>query len=129
MVSSSCKSEHEISGKGLITFQTAAYNRQLPIVKYLLELGADTEVADVGTRFVKSIELLQECISNYHISKPADLAILTSIADNATHVEREIVDIFSQKDDYISDFEFTPIHIAALNLYDPADSECPGLEQ
>lgn len=33
-------------------YQTAAYNRQLPIVKYLLELGADTEVADIGARFV-----------------------------------------------------------------------------
>ena len=31
-------------------FQTAAYNRQLSIVKYLLELGAETQVADVGSR-------------------------------------------------------------------------------
>jgi len=129
VVSSSCESERESSGKGLIAFQTAAYNRQLPIVKYLLELGADTEVADVGTRFVKAIELLQDCITNNHISKPADLAILKSLADDATHVEREIVEIFSQKDDYISDFEFTPLHIAVLNLYDPGGSERPSLEQ
>ncbi len=35
----------------LTAYQTAAYNRQLPIVKYLLERGADTEVADVGSRY------------------------------------------------------------------------------
>ncbi len=83
----------------------------------------------MGTRFVKAIELLQDCITNSHISKPADLAILNSLADDATHVEREMVEIFSQKDDYISDFEFTPLHIAVLNLYDPGDSERPSLEQ
>ena len=38
----------------LSPFQTAAYNRQLPIVKYLLENGAATEVADVGARYVAS---------------------------------------------------------------------------
>ena len=117
------------SGKSLTAFQTAAYNRQLPIVKYLLERGADTEVVDVGTRFVKAIELMQDYISNNDVSKPADLAILTSLADDATQVERDIVEVFSQKDDYISDFEFTPIHIAVLDLYDPADRERPGLEQ
>ena len=37
----------------LIVWQTAAYNAQLPIVQYLLDIGANTEVADVGTRFVK----------------------------------------------------------------------------
>ncbi|KAL9611612.1 MAG: hypothetical protein Q9167_003727 [Letrouitia subvulpina] len=38
---------------------TAAYNRQLSVVKYLLELGADTEVADIGARFL--LELLDDC--------------------------------------------------------------------
>ncbi|MCJ1358222.1 MAG: hypothetical protein MMC33_008221 [Icmadophila ericetorum] len=90
---------------------TAAYNRQLPIVKYLLELGADTEVADVGTR------------------KPADLAILKSLAADAIHIEREIVEVFSQKDDYIDDFDFTPIHIAVLEIYKPTDRERPTLQQ
>lgn len=37
---------------GWSLLHTAAYNRQLPIVRYLLELGADTEVADVGARLV-----------------------------------------------------------------------------
>ncbi|KAL8908685.1 MAG: hypothetical protein Q9207_000653 [Kuettlingeria erythrocarpa] len=95
---------------GWSLLHTAAYNRQLPIVRYLLELGADTEVADVGAR------------------KPVDLAILRSLANDATNVEREIVEIFSKKDDYVRDFDFTPIHIAVLNLYDVEDRERPSLE-
>ena len=63
------------------------------------------------------------------ISKPADLAILKSLGADSTHVEQEIVEVFSQKDDYISDFEFTPIHIAVLDLYKPTDLERPTLEQ
>ncbi len=62
-------------------------------------------------------------------SKPADLAILKSLAVDATLVEQEIVEAFSKKDDYISDFGFTPIHIAVLDLYDPSDLERPTLEQ
>lgn len=62
-------------------------------------------------------------------SKPADLAILKSLSINATQNEREVVEVFSKKDDYISDFEFTPIHIAVLDLYDPTDLERPTLEQ
>ena len=96
---------------GWSLLHTAAYSRQLPIVKFLVEAGCDTEVTDVGTR------------------KPADFAIFKSLADDATHVEREIVEVFSQKDDYIRDFEFTAIHIAALNLYESGDTERPSLEQ
>lgn len=96
---------------GWSLLHTAAYNRQLPIVKYLLALGADTEVADVGTR------------------KPADLAILKSLGADSANVEQEIVEVFSQKDDYINDFEFTPIHIAVLEIYQPTDVERPTLEQ
>ena len=62
-------------------------------------------------------------------SKPADLAILKSLPTDSTHVEKEIVEVFSQKDDYLSDFEFTPIHIAVLELYDPKDSDRPSLTQ
>ena len=40
-----------------------------------------------------------------------------------------MVEVFSKKDDYMSDFEFTPIHIAVLDLYDPEDSERPSLEE
>lgn len=62
-------------------------------------------------------------------SKPADLAILKSLGAESTHVEQEIVEVFSQKDDYISDFEFTPIHIAVLDIYEPTDPERPTLER
>ncbi len=62
-------------------------------------------------------------------SKPADLAILKSLGAESTHVEQEIVEVFSQKDDYINDFEFTPIHIAVLEIYKPTDLERPTLEQ
>ncbi|KAL6717453.1 hypothetical protein ACLMJK_005368 [Lecanora helva] len=96
---------------GWSLLHTAAYNRQLPIVRYLLDLGASTEVADVGAR------------------KPADLAILKSLANDATSVEHEIVEVFSKKDDYIFDFEFTPVHVAVLNLYDAEDRERPNLDQ
>lgn len=62
-------------------------------------------------------------------SKPADLAILKSLGADSTQVEQDIVEVFSQKDDYISDFEFTPIHIAVLSIYKPTDVERPTLEQ
>jgi hypothetical protein len=61
--------------------------------------------------------------------KPADLAVLKSIGQDATQVEKEIVEIFSKRDDCLSDFEFTPIHIAVLEMYDAADLERPSLEQ
>ncbi|MCJ1280202.1 hypothetical protein MMC21_008029 [Puttea exsequens] len=96
---------------GWSLLHTAAYNRQLPTVKYLLEIGADTEVADIGAR------------------KPADLAILNSMLNGAAQAEHEINKAFAQKDDYLSDFDFTPIHIAVLDLYDPNDHEHPTLEQ
>ncbi|KAI9777815.1 MAG: hypothetical protein M1816_004404 [Peltula sp. TS41687] len=95
---------------GWSLLHTAAYNRQLPIVQYLMELGVDTEAGDVGSR------------------KPADLAVLKSIGQDATQVEQDIVEVFSQQDDCLSDFEFTPIHIAVLEMYDAADSERPSLE-
>ncbi|KAF2203950.1 ankyrin [Delitschia confertaspora ATCC 74209] len=96
---------------GWSLLHTAAYNRQLPIVKYLLELGIDTQSGDVGSR------------------KPADLAILKSIGHDATQVEHDIVEVFSKKDDFLSDFEFTPIHIAVLEMYPPTDPERPTLQE
>ena len=61
--------------------------------------------------------------------KPADLAILKSLGTDAGHVEQEIVEVFSQKDDYINDFAFTRIRAAVLGIYDPNDLERPALEQ
>ena len=61
--------------------------------------------------------------------KMADLAILKSSGSDAGHVEQEIVEVFSQKDDYVNDFAFTPIHAAVLGIDDPNDLERPTLEQ
>ncbi|KAI1375398.1 ankyrin repeat protein [Hypoxylon crocopeplum] len=96
---------------GWSLLHTATYNRQLPIVRYLMELGADTEAADVGSR------------------KPADLAVLKSIGQDATEVEQDIVDMFSRNDDVLQDFDFTPIHIAVLKLYNADDFEQPSLDK
>lgn len=61
--------------------------------------------------------------------KPADLALLKSIGADATHIEKEILNVFSKEDDYTVDFEFTPIHIAVLEIYDSSDRERPSLEK
>lgn len=130
LVSSSCEFEFRNVGDHFVDYlQTAAYNGQLPIARYLLDLGADTEVSDVGARSVNSSPLHTFSQTNKIHSKPGDLALLKSLADDATHIERDMVGIFSQTDDYIIDFGFTPIHIAVLDLYDPADRERPSLEQ
>lgn len=50
LVFASCKLYVPVRMHKLLIVQTAAYNRQLPIVKYLLDIGADTEVADIGSR-------------------------------------------------------------------------------
>ena len=60
---------------------------------------------------------------------PSDLAFFKSLDQNATEVERNIVEVFSKEDDHIRDFEFTPIHIAVLELYDVADAERPSLQE
>ena len=39
------------------------------------------------------------------------------------------MEVFSQQDDYIADFEFTPIHIAVLEIYKSEDLERPTLQQ
>ncbi|PGH34569.1 hypothetical protein GX50_02652 [[Emmonsia] crescens] len=96
---------------GWSLLHTAAYARQLPTVQYLVGLGAETEVSDLGAR------------------KPVDFAFLKSVGADATETEKDIVQVFSKQDDYIDDYEFTPIHIAVLDLYDPDDSERPTLEE
>ena len=61
--------------------------------------------------------------------KPADLAILKSIGQDATETEHEMVKVFSQEDDFVRDFEFTPIHVATLHMYPIGDTERPSLQQ
>ncbi|RHZ52990.1 uncharacterized protein CDV56_103863 [Aspergillus thermomutatus] len=53
------------------------------------------------------------------IPKPQTLEL------DAAEVEKEIVRIFAEDNDYLEDFGFTPIHIAVLDLYDASDSERP----
>ncbi|KAF7136756.1 hypothetical protein CNMCM5793_006225 [Aspergillus hiratsukae] len=91
---------------GWSLLHTAVYAKQLPTVKYLCDIGVDTEVADLGARS-----------ANPMIAH-----------DDATEVEKEMLRIFAKEDDYLEDFEFTPIHIAVLDLYDASDSERPKLE-
>lgn len=86
-------------------------------------------MADVGTRFATTDRTSKIAKLTTMKSKPADLAILKALAVHATHMEQEIVKVFSKRGDYISDFGFTPIHIAVLDLYDPTDLERPTLEQ
>ena len=54
---------------------------------------------------------------------------MNSLLSGATQVERDINHAFAQKDDYLSGFDFTPIHIAVLDLYEPSDNERPSLEE
>ena len=61
--------------------------------------------------------------------KAADLAILKSISQDATDEERKMVEVFSEEDDFVCDFDFTPIHVAALNMYPSGDHERPTLSQ
>ncbi|RYP44901.1 hypothetical protein DL769_011491 [Monosporascus sp. CRB-8-3] len=91
--------------------EAAAYNRQVEIVKYLLELGVATHTGDIGTRI------------------PADFAVLKSIGKDATENEKKLVELFGEKDNVLSDFEFTPIHTAVLDLYSHDDRERPSLEE
>lgn len=62
-------------------------------------------------------------------SKPVDFAILKSLAANSTPIEKEILRALSREQDVLSDFEFTPIHIAVLDLYSSNDTERPSLTQ
>ncbi|KAI1748630.1 ankyrin repeat protein [Xylaria castorea] len=89
----------------------ATYNKQVEIVKYLLELGVATNSGDIGTRI------------------PADFAVLKSIGKDATKNEKRLVELFGEKDDVLADFEFTPIHTAVLDLYSYDDRERPSLEE
>ncbi len=49
--------------------------------------------------------------------------------EGATPIELEINKTFAQKDDYLNDFDFTPIHLAVLGMYELSDHERPSVEQ
>jgi hypothetical protein len=60
---------------------------------------------------------------------PADFAVWKSLGKGATDNEKKLVELFGEKDNVLLDFEFTPIHMAVLNLYSHEDRERPSLEQ
>ncbi|KAL4957555.1 ankyrin repeat protein [Aspergillus filifer] len=102
---------YDTAPDGWSLLHTAAYARQLDAVQYLIEMGAETDTSDFGAR------------------KPVDLAFLKSVGVDATQDDKDIVQLFSKEDDFTLDYEFTPIHIAVLEQYDPDDAERPTLEQ
>ncbi|KAF2972708.1 hypothetical protein GQX73_g864 [Xylaria multiplex] len=91
--------------------KAAAYHRQAEIVKYLLDIGVATHTGDIGAR------------------TPADFAVLKSIGKDATKNEEKLVELFGEKDNVLADFDFTPIHIAVLDLYSHDDRERPSLKE
>ncbi|KAI0976565.1 ankyrin [Xylaria arbuscula] len=96
---------------GWSLLHAAAYHRQVEIAKYLIDIGASAQTADIRARI------------------PADFAVLKSIDKDATENEKMLLKLFGGKDSVLADFEFTPIHAAVLNLYDHNDSERPSLEE
>ena len=54
---------------------------------------------------------------------------MNSLLSGATQAEHDINKAFAHKDDYLSGFDFTPVHIAVLDLYQSSDFERPSLEQ
>lgn len=70
------------------------------------------------------------CLStNIFPRTPADFAVLKSLGKDATDNEKRLVELFGEKDNVLSDFEFTPIHTAVLDLYSHDDRERPSLEE
>lgn len=101
----------------------------MDVVKYLMELGAETSVGDVGSRCAMPLVYFEKEETNCFCRTPADLAVLKAMGQEVGSIEQNILDIFREEDDILFDFEFTPIHKAALRLYDARDSERPSLEQ
>jgi hypothetical protein len=60
---------------------------------------------------------------------PADFAAFKALGKNATENDKKVVEIFGERDDVLADFEFTPIHIATLDLHSHVDHERPSLEE
>ncbi|KAI1177125.1 ankyrin [Nemania sp. FL0916] len=96
---------------GWSLLHTAAYHRQIDMTKYLIQLGVSAQTADIGGRV------------------PADFAVLKSIGKDASENEKMLLEVFGEKDSVLTDFDFTPIHIAVLNLYSHNDRERPSLEE
>ncbi|CAG9946812.1 unnamed protein product, partial [Clonostachys rosea f. rosea IK726] len=96
---------------GWSLLHAAAYHKQVEIAKYLLDIGVSSHSGEIGDR------------------TPADFAVWKSLGKGATDNEKKLVELFGEKDNVLLDFEFTPIHMAVLNLYSHEDRERPSLEQ
>ncbi|KAH7310865.1 ankyrin repeat protein [Stachybotrys elegans] len=95
---------------GWSLLHSAAYHGHSDIVKYLLDLGISTTTGDIGSRV------------------PADLAVLKALGKGQHGSEQEVVEIFGKKDDVLADFEYNPIHLCVLNIYE-YHLERPSLEE
>jgi ankyrin repeat protein len=54
---------------------------------------------------------------------------LRALAIDSTDIQKQIMEAFPSIDYYMSDFGFSPIHIAVLGLYEPEDSTRPNLQE
>lgn len=74
---------------------------------------------------------MRACWTKKSIRTPADLAVFKSIGNSENGPERNVVEIFGEKDDVLADFEFNPIHLCVLNMhvYGYQHPERPSLEE
>ncbi|KAF9766624.1 hypothetical protein IL306_000947 [Fusarium sp. DS 682] len=63
------------------------------------------------------------------IRTPAELAFVKTIGPDVTQAEHDILEALTTEDDCLSNFEFSPIHIAVLGLYPTTDDERPSLKE
>jgi ankyrin repeat protein len=79
----------------------AAYNGQLEVVRFLLDLKADTDATEDGNRTA------------------AHLARVRALIIGASDIQKEIASQFSGAESFQDDHELTPIHIAVLGTIRP----------
>jgi ankyrin repeat protein len=85
-------------------------HRTYETVSFLLKCGANPDAMDVVHR------------------KPAHLAFVRYYSLNATDIDRQCLYAFPDWRDYRDDFDFTSLHLAALDDYPSKDKTNPSLE-
>lgn len=68
MVTVTCKAIQNILKTGLTEFQTAAYLGHLDVVVYLLSIGADVDVGEIGNRYVETLCMCRVVIDHELVS-------------------------------------------------------------
>ena len=101
----------DILSDGWTLTHTAAYWGHLEIVNYLLKMGADTTIGEVGARTA------------------SDFAKIRSLHIASTARQQALAAEFPNSVDFKINFEFTPIHVAVLDEYDSDDLERPALNE